>query len=320
MNKTGIRFSFKEFFKSIGRRQFYLSDSAFSILLMMPLLLWVTFIMLYPLFYGIQLSLTNQRLIGIEGEFVGLANFNRFLQDEVVISGIGKSLSWTILNGVLQGVLGLSVGILLERAFFARRAMRVWILLPWIVPTIAIAILWKWLLSATYGIINYLLVRLGILEVGFGFLAIPEVALETVTVINSWSMFPFLSIIILAGLLSIPREEYEAARIDGAGFLQELRYITLPYMTPTLVVLGLVGTMWSFNAFDMLWLINKGGPAGATRTLPLIVYEYAFRKFFLGSAAAVGVGMMLILAIFIILFMRMSKGTMSLFAPTEEEV
>jgi multiple sugar transport system permease protein len=305
---------------SIKRRDFYFSDSAFSLLLMVPLLLWITITMIYPLFYGIQLSLTDQRLIGIGGEFIGLENFKRILSDEVVLTGIQKSVIWTLLNGLLQTILGLTVGILLERAFFARRAMRVWILLPWIVPTIASAILWKWLLSATYGIINYILVQLNILDVGFGFLAVPEVALQATAVINAWRLFPFLSIIVLASLLSIPREEYEAARIDGAGFWQELRFITIPYMLPTLVVLGLVGTMWSFNAFDMLWLTNKGGPAGSTRTLPLIVYEYAFRNYFLGRAAAVGVFMMGVLSVFVVLFMRMSRRTVGIFAPMEEEI
>lgn len=305
---------------SIKRRDFYISDSAFSLLLMAPLLLWITITMIYPLFYGIQLSLTDQRLIGVEGQFIGLENFKRILSDEVVLTGIQKTVIWTLLNGLLQTILGLSVGILLERAFFGRRVMRVWILLPWIVPTIASAILWKWLLSATYGIINYILVQLSILDVGFGFLAVPEVALQSISVINAWRLFPFLSIIVLASLLSIPREEYEAARIDGAGFWQELRFITIPYMLPTLVVLGLVGTMWSFNAFDMLWLTNKGGPAGSTRTLPLIVYEYAFRNYFLGRAAAVGVFMMGILSVFVVLFMRMSRRTVGIFAPMEEEI
>jgi multiple sugar transport system permease protein len=305
---------------SIKRRDFYISDSAFSLLLMVPLLLWITITMIYPLFYGIQLSLTDQRLIGVEGQFIGLENFKRILSDEVVLTGIQKTVIWTLLNGLLQTILGLSVGILLERAFFGRRVMRVWILLPWIVPTIASAILWKWLLSATYGIINYILVQLSILDVGFGFLAVPEIALQSIAVINAWRLFPFLSIIVLASLLSIPREEYEAARIDGAGFWQELRAITIPYMLPTLVVLGLVGTMWSFNAFDMLWLTNKGGPAGSTRTLPLIVYEYAFRNYFLGRAAAVGVFMMGILSVFVVLFMRMSRRTVGIFAPMEEEI
>lgn len=320
MSVNSTKSTFRRLVDTIKRRQFYLSDSAFSLILMLPLLLWVAMTMIYPLIYGIQLSLTNQRLIGIEGEFVGLANFTRLFNDRVFLSGLSKSLTWTVGNGILQSVLGLTVGILLERAFFARSAMRVWILLPWIVPTIAISILWKWLLSATYGIVNYLLVEIGILEVGLGFLASPDSALQATTVIQSWRLFPFLSIIVLAGLLSIPRSEYEAARIDGAGFWQEVRFITLPYITPTLVVLGLIGTMWSFNAFDMLWLINKGGPAGATRTLPLIVYEYAFRNYFLGLASAVGVSMMLFLSIFIILFMRMSSRTVGVFAPMEEEI
>ena len=304
--------------ESNNRRRFYLSDNAFSLLLMAPLFLWVIFTMVYPLFYGIQLSLTDQRLIGLEGEFIGLENFKHVISNPVFRSGLIKSLKWTLISGVLSGILGNGVAIMLERTVFARGVMRVWILLPWIIPTIAIAILWKWILSATYGVVNYLLVDWGILEVGLGFLSTPEFALEASSIIAAWRRFPFMAIIVLAGLLSIPREEYEAARIDGAGLWQELRFITFPYMMPTFTVLFLVGMMWSFNAFDLLWLINQGGPAGATRTLPLLVYEMGFRDYWLGRASAVGVIMLVVQMIFMILYMRASRKTVGIFAPMEE--
>lgn len=296
-------------------KHFYLSDESYSFILFIPLLIWILVTMVYPIIYGIQLSLTNTRLIGIEGDFVWLANFTRNLQDPVFLSALKKSVFWTLGNALLQTVLGLSAGILLERTLIARRAMRVWILLPWIVPTIAIAILWRWLLSATYGIINYILIKLSIVAVGIPFLGSPDLALMACIFINSWRWFPFLSIIVLAGLLSIPPEEYEAARIDGAGFWQELRFISLPYLSPTLVILGLIGTLWSFNMFDVLWLMTQGGPAGATRTLAVLVYEQAFRNYFLGRAASVGVIMMLVLLIILILYFRLNKSAVALFAP-----
>lgn len=301
------------------RRGFYLSEEAFSFTLMLPLLIWIVLTMVYPIFYGLQLSLTDTRLIGIEGDFIGLGNFKRMLQDPVFRLSLQKSITWTLGNALLQSVLGLSAGLLLERTVIARRAMRVWILLPWIVPTVAIAILWRWLLSATYGIINYILLELGLVEVGIAFLGSPDSALATSIFINSWRWFPFLSIIVLAGLLSIPPEEYEAARIDGAGFWQELRFITLPYLSPTLVILGLIGTLWSFNMFDVLWLLTQGGPAGGTRTLAVLVYELAFRHHFLGRAAAVGVIMMLVLLMVLVLYFRVNRSAVALFAPVEEE-
>jgi multiple sugar transport system permease protein len=314
-----MRNSARGLFRSIARRRFYLSDDAFSLLLMAPLFLWVAFTMAYPLFYGIQLALSNQRLIGLPGEFIGLDNFKYIFDNSVFLSGIIKSLVWTFLTGTLWGALGIFVGIMLQRTTYGRGAMRVWILFPWIIPVIAAAILWKWLLSGTYGVVNYLLVKWGIVEVGLGFLSTPDSALESASVIGAWRGFPFLAIIVLAGLLSIPREEYEAARIDGAGFWQELRFITFPYMKPTLMVLFLVGYMWAFNNFDLLWLINQGGPAGATRTLPLLVYEWAFREYFLGRASAVGVFMLAVQALFMLAYMRASRGTVGIFAPMESE-
>ncbi len=261
-------------------RRFEFSDNGYSLALMLPILLWILITMIYPLFYGIQLSMTGTRFVGVEGGFVWLANYARVLGDDVFRSALVKSIIWTIGNALVQTVLGLGAGLLLERASAGRGAMRVWILLPWIVPTVAIAILWRWLLSASYGVINYILTSMGIVEVGIPFLGTTATAMITSILINSWRWFPFLAIITLAGLLSIPREEYEAARMDGAGFWQEMRFITMPYLSPTLVILGLIGTLWSFNMFDMLWLLTQGGPSGATRTLPVLVYELAFRENF----------------------------------------
>jgi len=319
MREPRIRHFMRGLYQPIVRKQFYLSDDAFSLLLMAPLFLWVAFTMVYPLIYGIQLSLSNQRLIGLEGEFIGVKNFILVFGHPDFRSGIIKSLIWTFLTGTLWGGFGIFVGIMLQKTVFARGAMRVWILFPWIIPVIAVAILWKWLLSGTYGVVNYLLVKWGVIDVGLGFLSSPGTALEASSFIGAWRGFPFLAIVVLAGLLSIPREEYEAARIDGAGFWQELRFITLPYMKPTLTVLFLVGYMWAFNNFDLLWLINQGGPAGATRTLPLLVYEWAFRDYFLGRASAVGVVMLAVQTLFMIAYMRASRGTVGIFAPTERE-
>ncbi len=310
----------KHFVRSARPNQgFGLGDSAYSMLLMLPLFLWIVITMIYPLAYGVQLSFTSTRLIGMEGRFVGLTNYARVLTDGTFLSALQKSIVWTLGNALLQTILGLGAGLLLERVPSARGSMRVWILLPWIVPTVAIAILWRWLLSASYGVINYVLTSAKIVEVGIPFLGSPSAAMPTSIAVNSWRWFPFLAIITLAGLLSIPREEYEAAKMDGAGFWQELRFITMPYLTPTLVILGLIGTLWSFNMFDVLWLLTQGGPADTTQTLPVLVYELAFREYFLGRAAAISVIMTLMLLVILILYFRVNKKAVSLFVPREEE-
>jgi multiple sugar transport system permease protein len=286
---------------------------------MLPLAVWILMTMVYPLFYGIQLSLTNTRLIGTEGDYVGLDNYVRAFRDPEFHSALRRSINWTLGNALVQSVLGLTTGMLLHRARVARGAMRVWILLPWIVPTIAIAILWRWLLSATYGIVSYVLIELGLVEVGIPFLGTPDLAMMSSIFINSWRWFPFLAIVVLAGLLSIPPEECEAARMDGAGFWQETRFITFPYLAPTLTILGLIGMLWSFNMFDVIWLLTQGGPNSATRTLAIMVYEKGFRDLFQGRAAAIGVIMMLVLLGVLLVYFRLNRGTVALFAPADEE-
>jgi multiple sugar transport system permease protein len=241
------------------------------------------------------------------------------LSDPEFRLALGRSIEWTLGNALLQSILGLSAGLLLQRAIFARGIMRVWILLPWIVPTIAIAILWRWILDGTYGILNYILVNIGVTSTGIAFLGSIHTALMTSIFINSWRWFPFLAIIVLAGLLSIPSEELEAAKMDGAGFWHEMRFITMPYLTPTLVILGLIGTLWSFNMFDILWLMTKGGPGSATRTLPVLVYEQGFRTQFQGRASTIGVIMMLILLVVLMLYFHVNRRSVALFAPGEGE-
>jgi multiple sugar transport system permease protein len=293
------------------------SETAYSLILVAPLVAWIMFVMAYPIFFGAQLAMTDIRLIGGEGRWVGLTNFEEHvLRDPLFWSSLRRSLAWTAGNAVLQGLLGIGIGFLLARTRVARRSMRVWVLLPWVVPAIALAVLWRWMLSATFGIVNYGLVSTGLTEAPVPFLGSQSLALPTTIFINSWRWFPFLAVIVLAGLLAIPQEEYEAARLDGAGFWQEFRYITLPYLKPTLVILGLMGILLSFNMFDFPWLLTEGGPSGETRTLPVLVYELAFRQYFLARAAAIGLSMMILLLAVLIIYFRVNRSAFSLFVPT----
>lgn len=296
-----------------------LSEEAYSLALTLPLLIWILVTMIYPLFYGIRLSLTDTRLIGVEGDFIGFRNFARLLADPSFHGALKRTINWTLGNALIQGILGLATGLLLQQTFLGRGTVRTWILMPWIVPTVAIAVLWRWILSGTFGIVNYILMKLSLTDVGIPFLGSPDYAMLTSIMINSWRWFPFLAIVALAALLNIPREEYEAARMDGAGFWQELRFITFPHLSPTLTILGLIGTLLSFNLFDVLWLLTKGGPADTTRTLALWVYEMGFRYYFLGKAAAISAIMMVVLLLLMVIYLRVNKSALSLFAPTEEE-
>ncbi|MEL6272196.1 MAG: sugar ABC transporter permease, partial [Chloroflexota bacterium] len=171
-------------------------------------------------------------------------------------------------------------------------------------PTVVVVVIWRWLLNASGGIVNYALVGLGFIESEIGFFSSGNSAVTSVILINSWRWFPFLAVIILAGLQSIPDDLYDAAAVDGASTAQQFWHITLPGLQPVLFVLGLVGTLLSFNVFDIIWLLTGGGPSSATTTLPVYIYETAFRKYSLSEAAAMSVVVSLFLLIFAVVFIR----------------
>jgi multiple sugar transport system permease protein len=205
---------------------------------------------------------------------------------------------------VVQTVLALGTALILNQKFPGLRVARVWVILTWIVPTVVVVIIWRWLLSTSGGMINPLLMEAGIIHRPIGFFATRRSAMIALILINSWRWFPFTALMILAGLTRIPGDLYEAARIDGASATRRFTRITWPLLQPTLVVLGIIGTLLSFNVFDVIWLMTAGGPSQATETLPVLIYETAFKGYRLSGAATISVLTSIILMSFAVLATR----------------
>jgi multiple sugar transport system permease protein len=273
-------------------------------LMVAPVLLWLAATILYPLGAAVAISLRDIRIIGSDGGFVGLGNYADVLGMARLWAALGRSLVWVAGNAVLQTALALGTALLLNQRFRGVRLVRVWVILSWIVPTIVVVIIWRWLLGTSGGMVNYLLVALGLTDRPVGFFAGQGSAMASLIAINSWRWFPFVAVMLLAGLQRIPADLYEAAAIDGAGSWQSFRRITWPLLQPTLLVLGVVGTLLSFNVFDIIWLTTAGGPSGGTQTLPVLIYETAFKSYRLGQAAAMSVLVSLLLMALAILLTR----------------
>ncbi|MCL4237909.1 MAG: sugar ABC transporter permease [Anaerolineae bacterium] len=269
----------------------------------MPLMLWLAATILYPLVASVALSLQNIKIIGSTGEYVGLENYSRILESPRFGEALQRSAIWVVGNAVVQTVLAFAAALTLKQRFVGNRLARIWIILSWIVPTVVVVIIWRWLLSAS-GIVNYALVNLGISSKPIGFFSTGDTAFASVILINSWRWFPFNAVIFLAALQRIPQELYEAASVDGATTVRKFFHITLPSLRPVLFVMGLIGTLMSFNVFDVIWLLTGGGPSGATTTLPVLIYETAFKRYRLSQAAAMSVTTGVILLIFAALFLR----------------
>ncbi len=263
-----------------------------------PALLLLAAILGWPLVSAILLSLQDVRSVGSEGDWVGLANYEKVLTNPTFWRAAWLSLVWVLANAVVQTLLALAAALVLNQKFPGVKVARTWIILTWIVPTVVVVMIWRWLFSTSGGMINPLLIQFGIISRPIGFFATPDSAMSTLIFINSWRWFPFIALMMLAGLTRIPGDLYEAARIDGANAFKRFTRITWPLLAPTLGVLLVIGTLLSFNVFDIIWLLTSGGPAGGTRTLPVLIYETAFKGYRLSEASAVAVLATILLMVF----------------------
>lgn len=289
----------------VKRRKVYRRhDVMLAYLLVGPLVIWLAVTILYPLLSAIHLSVLDVKVIGSGGEFVGFHNYTQILTTNRFWSALGRSAVWVISNALLQTVVAFITALILKQRFRGQRIARIWIILSWIVPTVVVVIIWRWMLGTSGGIVNYLLVTLGLIPQPVGFFSTGPGAFAALVFINSWRWFPLTAVILLAGMQSIPEEFYEAAAVDGASAWQRFWKITMPSLQPVLFVLGLVGTLWSVNVFDIIWLLTSGGPSSATTTLPVFIYDTAFKQYNLSRAAAASVLMGIVLLVFAVLFMR----------------
>ncbi|MEC8255575.1 MAG: sugar ABC transporter permease, partial [SAR324 cluster bacterium] len=249
-----------------------------------------------------QISFTSQRVVGSEFEFIGPKNYFELFGDKQFISSLGKSAIWVLANGFFQTLAALLIALLLNQPFRGQNFVRTWIILPWAVPAAVTAILWRWMFDASAGIVNTTIKGMDLVQKPVLFLANPDIAGASLTFVNSWRYIPFLTIIFLASLASVPEEEYEAAQVDGANAWLQFKTITFPNLLPTLTVLGLVGTLWASNVFDIIWMMTRGGPGDATTTVPVLMYDMAFYGYNISKATAGAIIFLCLLIIFAFVF------------------
>ena len=291
----------------MSQRDFRSRDARLGLYLVLPAVMLVILVVILPILSGIQISFTSQRVVGSEYETVGLKNYFDLFGDKNFIASLGRSAVWVLANGLFQTIIALLIALLINQPFKGQNFVRTWIILPWAVPAAVTAILWRWMFDATSGIINTSMMRLSLIEKPILFLANPEIAGISLTFVNSWRYVPFLTIIFLAALASVPEEEYEAARVDGAGFWLQFKSITFPNILPTLTVLGLVGTLWASNVFDIIWMMTRGGPGVATTTVPVLMYDTAFYGYNISRASAGAIIFLLLLVVFALVFIFLNR-------------
>ena len=272
-----------------------------------PTVIVIILVALYPLARAFYLSLTNARLGSPRApEFVGFSNYIDLFRDDIFIADVGQTIYFAAVSVALELVLGLGIALVINSNFKGRGLMRTAMLVPWAIPTVVSAQMWKWMFNDVYGVINDILVRkLGILGEPMAFLQSPTLALPAIIMVDVWKTTPFMALLLLAGLQVISADLYEAGSIDGATGWQSFRHITLPLLAPAILVAVIFRTLDALRVFDVIYVMTSG----ANRTESMAVYARRVLIDFqqLGYGSAVSVMIFVIIMLFVVLYLRLVR-------------
>ncbi|WP_218118280.1 carbohydrate ABC transporter permease [Tessaracoccus oleiagri] len=216
-------------------------------------------------------------------------------------------MTFTVGTTLLPFIIGFGLALALNTKIKGAKALRGLMLIPWLVPGVVVSFLWMWIFNANYGVLNALLEGLGAIGAPQAWLAHPDTAMVAVIVAKTWQSFPWMMVMLLAGLQTVPPELYEAAEVDGAGVVRRFASITVPHLRGIIGLVILLEFIWNFQHFDIIYVLTGGGPAGSTHTFATAVYDTAFRGFDLGMAGALGLLWMLLLGILVVLYIHFSE-------------
>lgn len=274
-----------------------------QIQLLLPVFVLVMVFSVLPLLRGIYLGFTDYRL-GDPISFNGLVNYGQMLKDEFFWRSFRVGILWTFVVTAGQIILGMGLALLLQRRAPFSSIYHVIILVPWAMPPIIRAVVWRQIYDVDTGVVNAFFQSLGILDKPINWLMSFEYAIPAVIVVGLWGEIPKAAIFLYAGLQSIPHDLYEAGHLDGANAFQSFRFITLPMLRPILAATVSLSFIWNFNMFGIVWVLTQGGPGGLTRLPMLAAYEEAFRYGYVGYAAAIGNVMVVLLSITMFFYLR----------------
>ncbi|HVX80754.1 MAG: carbohydrate ABC transporter permease [Devosia sp.] len=274
---------------AVGRR------NRFAYTLVLPSVLLVACLNLLPLAQGVITSLQAQNMTRPDpNAFVGLKHYvDALLYQTDFWSSLGKTFVWTFGSVIGAYVLSLGLATLLNLDIRFRNFFRAIFLIPWVVPDVVTALIWRWLYNDDYGVFNFVLHLMHLPSVHW--LPDPRLAMMSVIIAQIWKLYPLMTVVLLAALQNVPKELHEAASLDGAGAWQRFWYVTLPNIRTASIAITLLTGIWTFQNFDLVYLLTGGGPADATEILPTFIYQKAFYTLDLGYASALGILMLLII-------------------------
>ncbi|KGQ35504.1 carbohydrate ABC transporter permease [Gallibacterium anatis] len=270
----------------------------------LPAMIVVSVLFIYPFLSSIFYSFTNKNLIMPNWKFVGFDNYIAVINDPSFWLAFFNSILWTVFSLVGQVLVGFALAMALHRIRHLQWLYKILLIIPWAFPTIVIAFSWQWILNGVYGYLPNMIVKLGLMDIAPHFLSDSTWAFISLVFINVWFGAPLIMVNVLSALQTVPQEQYEAAKIDGANAWQVFRHITLPHIKVVIGLLVVLRTVWVFNNFDIIYLITGGGPANSTMTLPIFAYNMGWGTKMLGRSSAVTVLLFIFLLLICFIYFK----------------
>jgi multiple sugar transport system permease protein len=297
MGQTGYRTS------ESWLRRIYKPEALTGYCLISPAVFLMLLLLAYPFVLAVWISLTD-RVLGEPGKFIGITNFLKLLRDSLFLQTVWNSFVYTISTVALKMILGVVLALLLNQNIPCRNLVRGLILMPWIVPTSLSVLTWLWMFDSLFSVVNYILLGLGLISKKIPWLGDPFWAMVSVVIVNVWRGLPFFAVSFLAGLMTIPKELYEAAEVDGAKTLRQFWHITLPLLQPVIAVVVLFSTIWTFADFQIVYILTHGGPINATQIFATMAYDVALVAGRIGEGSAISLFLFPALLIVIFFMLR----------------
>ena len=281
----------------------------FGYLLLAPAVLYVLLLVGAPFLFSIYLALSDANVGDPVASFVGLENFRAALESDVFYTALRNSIVFTVVAAIFKGLLGTTLAFLLLQPFWGRKFVRGLVVIPFTLPISISVLSWKWMYDSQFSVINWFLSRIGLVG-SYGspdwpvWLGQPHLALAACIIVNVWRTFPFSAIVLLAGFTSVPTEILDAARVDGTSFMQRFRFVVVPMIAPILLIGFLFDTVFTLSDLSIVYLLTQGGPANATKILPVLAYQVGIQAGALGRGAAISLFLFPLLMPLMILLLR----------------
>lgn len=283
-------------------------------LLMLPLLAVMVGVIGWPLAETVRLSFTDAKLVGTGGDYVGMANYTKMLGSAAFLKTLWVTLWFALASVAIEMVVGVLAALLLNQQFYGRTVLRALMILPWALPTVVNATLWRLIYNPEYGALDAALTQLGLIDTYRSWLGEPDSAMWAIIAADVWKNFPLVALIALAALQAVPKDTVAASLVDGAGAFRRFRHVLLPHLAGPLMVALVLRTIEAFKVFDIIWIMTRGGPANTTRTLSILVYQEGFSFQRAGSGASLALIVTLIVSLLALAYgslLRKSAGSMT---------